>query len=89
MNVIKLLSEAIPLADAPDPIFEGTKVLVQHNHNGGNAHLVVLKNAGGDILGSVFIAPHRPIVLDKEPTDTLEVGNGVTDVFATKIAHMG
>jgi len=89
MNIIKLLSEAIPLTDAGDPVFEGTKVLLQHNHAGGNSHLVTLKNAGGDILGSFFLAPHRPVVIDKEPTDTLEVGGSVTDIFATKIAHMG
>lgn len=89
MNIIKLLSEVIPLSDAPDIVFEGTKVLLQHNHAGGNAHLVVLKNAGGDVLGSFFLAPHRPVVIDKEPTDTLEVDAGVSDIFATKIAHMG
>ena len=48
-------------------------MLLQHNHAGGNAHLViaVTKNVGGDVIGSVYVAPHRPLVIDKEKTDTL------------------
>ncbi len=89
MNVVKLLGEATQLSTTPNNIDTGTKVLLQHNHNGGNAHLVTLKNVGGDTLGSVYIAPHRPIMLDKEPTDTLEVGNGVQDIYGTSVTHMG
>ena len=89
MNVVKLLGEATVLTTTGKNIDSGTKVLVQHNHAGGNAHLVTLKNAGGDTLGSVYVAPHRPIMLDKEPTDTLEVETGVTDIYATSVAHMG
>jgi hypothetical protein len=28
-------------------------------------------------------------MIDKEPTDTLETENSVTDVYATSVAHMG
>jgi hypothetical protein len=89
MNVVKLLGEATQLSTTPNNIDTGTKVLLQHNHNGGNAHLVTLKNVGGDTLGSVYIAPHRPIMLDKEPTDTLEVANSVNDIYGTSVVHMG
>jgi hypothetical protein len=89
MNVIKLYGEATVLTTTGKNIDSGTKVLVQHNHNGGSAHLVTLKNVGGDTLGSVYVAPHRPIMLDKEPTDTLQVENGVNDIYATSVAHMG
>ena len=89
MNIVKLLGEATQLSTTPDSIDTGTKILLQHNHAGGNAHLVTLKNAGGDTLGSVYVAPHRPIVIDKESTDTLEIGNSVTDIYGTSVAHMG
>ena len=89
MNVVKLLGEATVLTTTGKNIDSGTKILLQHNHAGGNAHLVTLKNAGGTTLGSVYVAPHRPIMIDKEPTDTLETENSVTDVYATSVAHMG
>ena len=89
MNVVKLLGEATVLTTTGNNINTGTKVLLQHNHNGGNAHLVTLKNVGGDTLGSVYVAPHRPIILDKEPTDTLETESGVSDIYGTSVAHMG
>ena len=89
MNVVKLLGEVTVLTTTGKNIDSGTKVLVQHNHNGGSAHLVTLKNVGGDTLGSVYVAPHRPIMIDKEPTDTLQVENGVNDIYATSVAHMG
>ena len=89
MNVIKLLGESTQLSDTPNNVDSGERVLLRHNHNGGNAHLVTLKNAGGDVLGSVLVAPHRPMVIDKERTDTLEVADGVNDLFASSIAHMG
>jgi len=89
MTVVKLLGEVTVLTTTGKNIDSGTKVLVQHNHNGGSAHLVTLKNVGGDTLGSIYVAPHRPIMLDKEPTDTLQVENGVNDIYATSVAHMG
>ena len=89
MNIIKLLGEATQLTTTGNNVDSGTKVLLQHNHAGGNAHLVTLKNAGGTTLGSFYLAPHRPVVIDKEPTDTIEVDSAVTDIYATSIAHMG
>ena len=89
MNVVKLLGEATLLTTTPDNIDSGERILLQHNHAGGNAHLVTLKNVGGDVIGSVYVAPHRPLVIDKERTDTLEVENGVSDLYATSIAHLG
>ena len=89
MNIIKLLGEAIQLTTTGNNVDSGTKVLLQHNHAGGNAHLVTLKNAGGTTLGSFYLAPHRPVVIDKEPTDTIETESSVTDLYATSIAHMG
>lgn len=89
MNIVKLLGEATVLSTTPKNIDSGTKVLLQHNHAGGNAHLVILKNASGTTLGSFYLAPHRPVVIDKEPSDTVEVSTGVSDIYATSIAHMG
>ncbi len=89
MNVVKLLGEATLLSDTPDNIDSGERILLQHNHNGGNAHLVTVKNVGGDVIGSVYVAPHRPLVIDKERTDTMEVASSVTDLYATSISHQG
>ena len=89
MNVVKLLGEATVLTTTGQNIDLGTRILLQHNHAGGNAHLITQKNAAGDVLGSFYLAPHRPVIIDKEPTDTLETEAAVTDIFATKVAHMG
>ena len=89
MNIVKLLGEVTQLSDTPDNIDSGERILLQHNHNGGSAHLVTVKNAGGTVLGSVYVGPHRPMVIQKERTDTIEVANGVNHMFATSIAHLG
>ena len=89
MNVVKLLGEATVLSDTPNNIDSGQRILIQHNHNGGSSHLVTVKNVGGDVLGSVYVAPHRPLVIEKQRTDTIEVANGVSDLYATSVAHMG
>ena len=89
MNVVKLLGEATLLTTTPDNIDSGERILLQHNHAGGNAHLVTLKNVGGDVIGSVYVAPHRPLLIDKERTDTVEVANGVSDLYATSVSHLG
>ena len=89
MNVVKLLGESTVLTTTGQNIDLGTRILVQHNHAGGNAHLVTLKNAGGTTLGSLYVAPHRPLVLEKEPTDTLETEAAVTDLYATSVSHFG
>tara|TARA_Y100000385_G_C12864141_1_gene538606 strand:+ start:235 stop:504 length:270 start_codon:yes stop_codon:yes gene_type:complete len=89
MNVVKLLGEVTQLTTTGNNIDSGERILLQHNHNGGNAHLVTIKNVGGTTLGSVYVAPHRPIVVQKERTDTVETENSVTDLYATSIAHLG
>ena len=89
MNVVKLLGEATALTTTGQNIDSGTRILLQHNHAGGNAHLVTLKNAGGTTLGSMYVAPHRPVVIEKEPTDTLETESAVTDLYATSVSHFG
>ena len=89
MNVVKLLGEATALTTTGQNIGLGTRILLQHNHAGGNAHLVTLKNAGGTTLGSLYVAPHRPVVIEKEPTDTLETEASVTDLYATSVSHFG
>ena len=45
MNVVKLLGEATALTTTGQNIDSGTRILLQHNHAGGNAHLVTLKNS--------------------------------------------
>lgn len=89
MNVVKLLGQATQLSDTPDNIDSGERILLQHNHNGGSAHLVTVKNSGGTVLGSAYVGPHRPMVIQKQRTDTIEVASGINDMYATSIAHLG
>lgn len=89
MNVIKLLGQSVALSDTPSTIGSGTKILLQHDHAGGNAHLVTLKNASGTVLGSVKVHHSVDMIIDKEPTDTLEVADGITDISAVSVSHMG
>ena len=89
MNVVKLLGQATQLTTTGDDIDSGERILLQHNHAGGNAHLVTVKNSGGTVLGSVYVAPHRPIVIQKQRTDTVETEAAVTDIYATSVAHLG
>ena len=89
MNVIKLLGQSTTLSDTPSNIGGATRVLVQHDHNAGQAHLMTLKNAGGTTLGSMLISPSHDYVLEKEATDTLEVATGITDISVTSVSHLG
>ena len=89
MNVIKLLGQSTVLSDTPSNIGSATRVLIQHNHNGGQAHLLTLKNAGGTTLGSMLVSPSHDYVIEKEATDTLEVPGGITDISATWVSHFG
>jgi hypothetical protein len=89
MNILKVLGEATALSTTPSNIDSGEYVLLQHNHAGGNAHLVTQKDSGGTVLGSLYVAPHRPIIIKKGRTDTLEVGSGVSDIYGTSVVHMG
>jgi len=89
MNVIKILSASAVLSDTPSNVSSGKTILVQHDHNGGQAHLVTLKNSSGTTLGSFLCSPAHDYVIDKEPTDTLEVAAGITDISATSVSHMG
>ena len=89
MNVVKLLGEATQLSDTPTNLGSASRVLLQHNHSGGQAHLVTVKNAGGTTLGSVYVGPHRPLVIEKEMTDTIEVADSVNDMYATAVSHFG
>ena len=89
MNVLKLLGEATVLSTTPSNIDSAEYVLLQHNHAGGNSHLVTQKDVSGTTLGSLYVAPHRPIIIKKGRTDTLEVGENVTDIYGTSVVHMG
>ena len=89
MRTMNVVNPGASLTTTGNNIDSGKRVLLQHNHAGGNAHLVTIKNAGGDTLGSMYVAPHRPVIVDKEPTDTVETEASVTDIYATSVAHMG
>ena len=89
MNIVKVLGEVTALSTTPSNLGSAEYVLLQHNHAGGNAHLITQKDAGGTVLGSLYVAPHRPIIIKKGRTDTLEVGNGVSDIYGTSVVHMG
>jgi len=89
MNVVKLLAAAAALSDTPSNVGSSTKVMLQHNHAGGQAHEVTVKNSSGTTLGSMWVPPHSPLIIDKESTDTVEVASGITDIYATPVAIFG
>jgi len=91
-QVIKLLGPQIPMTadDDPGQNAEGaTKVYVTHDPGGGQAHEIILKNAGGDVLGTIHLLNGHDIIIDKEPTDYLHTTTNTTHVFFGPVAVMG
>ena len=88
-RVIQPKSASTALSDTPSTVSNANRVLVQHNHNGGNAHEVILKNADGDVLGSILCHPSADQIIEKYKTDTLEVGTSITDIVASSIGVIG
>jgi hypothetical protein len=70
-------------------VSNANRVLIQHNHASGNSHEVILKNANGDVLGSILCHPSADQIIEKYKTDTLEVGSTITDVAATSVGVIG
>jgi hypothetical protein len=94
MNIVKLLGEDIQLSTTPSivPGIDGVGaeyVLLQHDHTAGQAHKVIVKDDSGNITGCFHLAPHNPIIVKKERTETMEVINGVQDIYGTSVVHMG
>ena len=91
--VYTIKSSASALSDTPSTVSNANRVLVQHNANAGTSHLITLQSdstAGGPaIVGTFYIHPGQDIVIKKDRLFTLEVANGVSDVFATSIGVEG
>ena len=84
-QVIKLLGLQIPMTDADDQGQNdelATKVYVTHDPGGGQAHEIILKNEGGDVLGTIHLLNGHDIIIDKEPTDYLHTATNTTHVFS-------
>ena len=91
-QVIKLLGPQIPLTDADDQGQNAglaTKVYVTHDPGGGQAHEIILKNVGGDVLGTIPLLNGHDIILDKEPTDYLNTATNTNHVFFGPVAGLG
>ena len=93
MNVIKLLGEATQVnagsgTSVPDIDGVGAQyVLLQHDHSGGQAHVVEVRTGAGVTTGSLHLAPHNPLIVHKERTDLIY--SSATDVYATSVAYQG
>lgn len=91
--VYTIKSIAAALSDTASTVSNANRVLIQHNSNAGQSHLVTLKSdstAGGPaIVGTFYIHPGQDIVIKKDRLFTLEVPNGTTDVYATSIGLEG
>ena len=91
--VYTIKSSATALSDTPSTVSNANRVLVQHNANAGTSHLVTLKSdstvGGPAIVGTFYIHPGQDIIIKKDRLFTLEVANGVGDVYATYIGLEG
>ena len=91
--VYTIKSSAVALSDTPSTVSSANRVLIQHNANAGNSHLVTLKSdttAGGPaVVGTFYIHPGQDIVIKKDRLFTLEVDSGTTDVYAISIGLEG
>ncbi len=91
--VYTIKSSSSALSDTPSTVSNANRVLIQHNANAGTSHLITLQSdatAGGPaIVGTFYIHPGQDIVIKKDRLFTLEVANGVSDVFATYVGIEG
>jgi len=57
-------------------------------HNGHTAALVITrKTAGGTTVGSLTVNTKESVVLEKDPTDTLEASGSGSSVKVVKVAY--
>tara|TARA_B100002019_G_scaffold220769_1_gene193534 strand:+ start:301 stop:582 length:282 start_codon:yes stop_codon:yes gene_type:complete len=93
MNVVKLLGESTQVnagSGSSVPSIDGIGaqyVLLQHDHTGGQAHIVEVRTGAGVTTGSFHLAPHNPITIQKERTDLVYCSS--TDVYATSVVYKG
>ena len=92
MNVVKLLGEAVSVTSVgttvPDTNGIGAQyVLLQHDHTAGDAHVVEVRTGAGVTTGSLHLAPHVPIIILKDRTDTVHTSS--SDIFASSVVHQG
>jgi hypothetical protein len=93
MNVIKLLGEAVQVntgsgTSVPNIGGIGAQyVLLQHDHSGGQAHVVEVRTGAGVTTGSLHLAPHNPIIVQKNRTDLVYCSSA--DVYATSVVYQG
>ena len=93
MNVVKLLGEAVNVnvslgTSVPSTDGVGAQyVLLQHDHSGGQGHIVEVRTGAGVTTGSLHLAPHNPIIVQKERTDLVYCSS--SDVFATSVVYQG
>lgn len=93
MLIVKLLGEALNVnvgsgTSVPNTDNVGAQyVLLQHDHSGGQAHIVEVRTGAGVTTGSLHLAPHNPIIIQKERTDLVYCSSA--DVFATSVVYRG
>ena len=93
MQVIKLLGEAINVNVGLGTIVANSDgvgaqyVLLQHDHSGGQAHIVEVRTGAGVTIGSLHLAPHNPLIVQKDRTDLIY--SSATDVYATSVVYQG
>ena len=57
-------------------------------HNGHTAALLITrKTSGGDTVGSLTVNTKESVVLEKDPTDTLEASGSGSSVKVVKVAY--
>ena len=93
MHIVKLLGEAVLVNSGSGttvPNIDGVGaqyVLLQHDHTAGSAHLVEVRTGAGVTTGSFHLAPHNPIIVQKDRTDV--VYSDTSDIYATSVVYQG
>jgi hypothetical protein len=83
---IKVLSVEETLSTTvASSVSNATVVRLIHSGTNGTHHLVTIKNATGNTIGTVTLGADQPEYFEKSSTDTLLVDSG-TDVMAVHVA---
>ena len=82
--IIKVLAEQGTLNSASN-VDTATVVRLVNTHTG--ELLITRKTAGGATVGSLTVTSKDTVVLEKDPTDTLEAASNGSTVKVVKVAY--
>ena len=91
--VFTIKSSAAELSDTPSTVSNANRVLLQHTGNGSATVTIksddTFQPGSAAVQGTVLVRPNNPIVIKKDRLFTLEVGSGVSGLYATSVGVEG